>query len=224
MLVHEAGHWRLFSSHFCNDVLGQLWGGSPIFFSLPSFRWIHLKHHRDPLAPDDPDLTLTGGYPILPESMKRKLFRDITFRTQYKFIRAFNIGPYPEQILVWVSFGVAQAILILAFWYFGSALDYLWLWIVPQFTFFPVMLRLRGLVEHAGYARDSDQGKNSRTVVAPVGNLILAPNAILLTYLPAPPLQGGELGAAFFFSHSAGVSVCNASAWTCSANSWATIA
>lgn len=178
VLLHEAVHWRLFTNRFFNDLCGQLWGGSPLFFSLPSFRWIHLKHHKDPLAPDDPDLTLTGGYPISPASFKRKLARDLTLRTQHKFIRAFNVGPYPGQLLVWVSYGVAQATLLLAFWYFGSVFDYLWLWIVPQFTLLPVMLRLRGIVEHAGYTRDADQGRNSRTVVAPLGNLLLAPNAV----------------------------------------------
>src|SRR5437764_1421416 len=61
VLLHEGVHWRLFTHRRVNDMVGQALGGSAIFFSLPSFRWIHLKHHKDPLAPDDPDLTLTGG-------------------------------------------------------------------------------------------------------------------------------------------------------------------
>ena len=50
----------------------------PMFADLTTSRPYHLKHHKHVLTQKDPDLVLTGHYPIPRASLKRKLMRDIS--------------------------------------------------------------------------------------------------------------------------------------------------
>lgn len=183
LLVHEAVHWRLFTNRKLGDRVAQALGGSPILFSLHSFRWVHLRHHKNPLGKDDPDITLTGGYPIDRASFRRKMMRDLTGRTQWKFIRAFNVPlpathtadegrGFPRRASLLASYFLAQSILFALFCLFASPFDYLLLWLLPMFTILPATLRLRGIAEHAGYEPNEDQNQNTRTVVSPLSGFL----------------------------------------------------
>jgi fatty acid desaturase len=77
ILMHDGAHGRLFKSPRVNDYLGQFFTAAPLFFSQDSYRKFHLKHHLDPLVPEDPDISLIGGYPIPKGSFFRKLTRDL---------------------------------------------------------------------------------------------------------------------------------------------------
>jgi fatty acid desaturase len=189
VLLHEAVHYRMFANRTWNDLLGHLFAGAPIFFSLASFRFLHFRHHQSPMSADDPDLVLTGGYPISRESLGRKLVRDLTGRTYYKFVRSFNqyppgraaraeLGPLSVPGVVNWSYLAAQVAIFALMYRMGTPWDYLLLWLLPMNTLLPAMLRLRGVVEHAGYGESKDQSLNTRTVVSRLGNLILAPNFV----------------------------------------------
>lgn len=201
LLMHDGSHRRLAASAKLSDFIAQWFCAAPLFFSMFSYQKLHLKHHRDPLAKDDPDFSLIGGYPISKMSLSRKLFRDAIGLSYIKFIRYFiymarkpkslqpnmittekpnerKIGHQGSMSLA----SVATSILITNFALFAALyfLDHPWLylthWFLPMATSLQVLLRIRGIAEHAGYEANPDQRLNSRTVVNPFQTFIFAPH------------------------------------------------
>lgn len=193
ILMHDAAHRRLFRSLSLNDYAAQLFLAAPILFSLNSYRVFHLKHHQNPLAADDPDLSLIGGYPISKGSFARKLLRDAFGVSYFKFIKYFvsrsrtnqgrkaksdgkRVGPSFPMVLGMVFatnlgiFGVLYAL--------HSPWLYLFFWLLPAMTGLQVLLRIRGIAEHAGYAPNEDQRQNARTVVNRWQTFFFAPNNV----------------------------------------------
>jgi fatty acid desaturase len=193
ILMHDGAHRRLMKSARANDLFCQFVCAAPLFFSMYSYQKLHLKHHREPLAPDDPDLSLIGGYPIPLSSFLRKLARDASGLSYYKFIRYFiymarkpkspqtearperEVGPRELKSqgagsrlsMTMIVFSILIVNLIL--WSVLFALGHGWmfpgLWVLPAVTFLQVLLRIRGIAEHAGYQPNPDQSLNARTVL-----------------------------------------------------------
>ncbi len=209
ILMHDGAHRRLFSSRVINDWVGQFLCAAPILISQDTYRKLHLKHHRMPMSDADPDLGITGGYPITRGSFARKLMRDLTGQTYFKFvgyflhrmltgkggsfrkptaqepqneitktIRAQQAGKGMSPTAVLVSFAFMQGVLFAAFWLALSPWYYLLLWLLPQMTVLQLLLRIRGITEHAGYAPGPDQAQISRTVVNPLQTFFFAPNNV----------------------------------------------
>jgi fatty acid desaturase len=204
ILMHEAAHKRLFRSVPLNDGVAQLFVAAPVFFALHTYRRTHLKHHQAPLAPDDPDLRLTGGYPISKASLARKLLRDLFGVSYFKFVFHFlaltvkgapkkpaSEAPKPESAPkpegrreaypVWVLFVsvlLTHAAVFTALWVTGHPWLFLGLWLVPFMTSLQVLLRIRGIAEHAGYQPGENQLLNTRTVLNPVQVFFFAPHRV----------------------------------------------
>lgn len=216
IMMHDGAHKRLFKNILANEYVGQFFTAAPLFFSMFSYRTLHLKHHRDPLVAEDPDLSLTGGYPLDKASFVRKLLRDLSGVSYFKFIRYFiylargkkqkarhakaTQGPSVtqgeeriisdldtqsaviprEKMPLWMTFvsmilinGLMLGIL--------SATGHGWLyllWLIPMMTVLQVLLRIRGVAEHAGYQPNKDQRLNSRTVINPVQTFFFAPHGV----------------------------------------------
>jgi fatty acid desaturase len=202
ILMHEGSHRRLFSTVRWNDILCQLLCAAPLFFSMYSYQKLHIKHHREPLAADDPDLSLIGGYPIPGPSLTRKLLRDAFGISYFKFIRYFIYmarrkpatqegserskrslsqehggRKLPLGAVITMMIGV-NSLLFTALWLSGHAWLYLGLWLLPMMTGLQVLLRIRGIAEHAGYQPGPDQRLNARTVVNPWQAFFLAPHNV----------------------------------------------
>lgn len=202
ILMHEGSHRRLFDSVKWNDGVCQLLCAAPLFFSIYSYQKLHMKHHREPLAPDDPDLSLIGGYPIPGRSLARKLLRDAVGISYFKFIRYFiyiaRRGPagdakgagkkrslssehggrkLPLWAVVAMMFG-ANGLMLALLWLSGHPWLYVGLWLLPMMTGLQVLLRIRGIAEHAGYQPGPDQRLNARTVVNPLQAFFLAPHNV----------------------------------------------
>jgi fatty acid desaturase len=197
ILMHDASHKRLFQSEKLNDYVGQIFLSSPLFFSLESYRILHLKHHQNPLAVDDPDLPLIGGYPITHESLWRKLARDFFGVSYFKFIRYFLFAPrkvrqsgvdgqkmkvsrhkkMPLYELLFWNF-LMNGVIFSGFYFSGHPWMYVILWYVPMVTILQVLLRIRGITEHAGYAPNKDQRQNARTVINPLQTFFFAPHDV----------------------------------------------
>lgn len=193
ILMHDGAHRRLFRTAAVNDWVCQLSLGAPLLFSMYSYKSLHLKHHQDPLAPDDPDLSLIGGYPIAKSSFARKLARDMFGISYFKFIRYFiymarkpkagsarasqSNDKIPKEI-VFGSIVVVNLILFSILWSTGHAWLYLGLWVLPAVTVLQVLLRVRGIAEHAGYSQNPDQTQNARTVINPIQTFIFAPHNV----------------------------------------------
>lgn len=209
ILMHDGAHRRLYRSGGTNDRVGQLVIAAPLFFSMDSYKKLHLKHHLNPLVPDDPDLSLIGGYPISRRSFYRKLARDFLGISYFKFIRYFIYlnsasgpgkrresdapapagkgapsrpgGPAASPLSRgWIigSIALAQFLIFSALWLSGHPWLYLTLWVLPLMTVLQVLLRIRGIAEHAGYAPGPDQRLNARTVVNPAQTFFFAPHGV----------------------------------------------
>ncbi len=206
ILMHDGSHRRLFKSFAANDFVSQFLCAAPLFFSMYSYQRLHLKHHRAPLAPDDPDLSLTGGYPVSRGSLARKLLRDASGLSYIKFIRYFvymarkpktldkpariekDAGPRELKMqggggkislpLILISIVLANLSIWLPLFLVGHGWLYLFLWVIPAVTALQVLLRIRGIAEHAGYQANEDQRMNARTVLNPLQTFLFAPHNV----------------------------------------------
>ncbi len=200
ILMHDGAHGRLFQSPTWNNYVGQILCASPLFFSQQTYRRFHLKHHLDPLVPDDPDISLIGGYPIAMKSFTRKILRDLSGISYFKFIGYFFFkkrqvkqvgqpkrtvsgieaprGPQIEgaELIFW-HLAINVLMFGLLFWA-KAGWYYLWLWMIPMMTVLQILLRIRGIAEHAGYQPNEDQRYNSRTVIHPIQAFFFAPHNV----------------------------------------------
>jgi fatty acid desaturase len=198
ILMHDGAHRRLFKNGKVNDWVGQCLLAAPLLFSMDSYKKLHLKHHLDPLVQDDPDLSLTGGYPISRASFARKVLRDLFGVSYFKFIRYFiylasrpassedaraisgtvrAVRNVPLSAVIGSIIG-AQLLLLGGLTALGHPLLYFGLWLLPAMTVLQVLLRIRGIAEHAGYAPNEDQRLNSRTVINPIQTFVFAPHGV----------------------------------------------
>ncbi len=198
LLMHDGSHRRLATSGKVSDFIAQWLCAAPLFFSMFSYQKLHLKHHRDPLAKDDPDFSLIGGYPISKKSLARKLFRDAVGISYFKFIRYFiymarkpkappKEGEQKSEkkvthqgsmslASVAASILITNLILFTALYAANHPWLYLTHWFLPMATSLQVLLRIRGIAEHAGYEANPDQRQNSRTVTESIQTMIFAPH------------------------------------------------
>ncbi len=195
ILMHDGAHGRLYRSGLINDVVGQLFTAAPLFFSQDSYRKLHLKHHLNPLVPEDPDINLIGGYPIPKGSFARKLLRDLCGISYFKFIGYFFYKPRKKKselskpkvhletarLPIWfqaLSVILINGILLGVLWAAGHPWYFFFFWFLPMMTVLQVLLRIRGIAEHAGYQPRAEQMLCSRTVVNPVQTFFFAPHRV----------------------------------------------
>ena len=186
ILMHDAAHGALHPDPKINDFAGEwLTGGG-----LVRYRTYHLGHHKFAQQGEDPDLGLSAPFPITPLSLRRKMIRDLTGRTGFKLrfgdfvarLRSRKPGERLAPIIIeevrrkrrWLAFGVivtAIAAPLGAWWAWPV------LWVLPQFTWFQLITRLRNIAEHACVAKDEpDPLRHARTTKAGlIARLMLAP-------------------------------------------------
>lgn len=192
-LMHDGSHRRLFASRALNDWVSQLFLASAVHLFADGYRRTHMRHHRKPLLEDDPDIGITGGYPISRASLARKLLRDLCGITYVKFVRHF-IAPSARtkkqakleeggEKTVPVAASLASmlawnAVIATALTLAGHPLYYPLLWLLPQLTVLQVILRIRGIAEHAGLQPQEAQERCTRTVRSLLQAWFFAPNNI----------------------------------------------
>jgi fatty acid desaturase len=193
--VHEGAHGRTYPNKYWNNFFSHVFGAAPYFFSLNLYRKTHLIHHMHPLTENDPDLSLTGGYPIEQKSFYRKILRDLLGISYFKFVahflrarkkvakarnRNFDFSHLEtmsfRQEMLWIL--VMNALLFSYFYLLGRPLMYFVLWILPLVTVLQVIMRIRGVIEHAGYEPGENQLELTRTVVNPLETFFLAPHQL----------------------------------------------
>jgi fatty acid desaturase len=197
ILMHDAAHKRLFKSVRINDVVGQYLCAAPLLFSMYSYRKLHLKHHQAPLAEDDPDLSLIGGYPVSKSSFARKLARDTFGISYFKFIRYFihmsrktnksnspaigakiRVREDAPTVEIVTSIIVVNALIFLALTAAHHPWCYVSFWLLPAITALQVLLRIRGIAEHSGYQYNRNQMLSARTVRSSWQTFVFAPHSV----------------------------------------------
>jgi fatty acid desaturase len=165
ILGHEAAHRLLFSSRRWNDLIGRWFLSYPAFVPFDLYRRSHFAHHRDEMGPDEPDLALYQGYPIPPDSMRRKLTRDAVGISGWKNLKGlFGALGSPRGRPVALRIFTAQAVLLVGFTLLGRPELYPLLWLAPWMTVWRVINRLRAIAEHAGMIRSKDRRETTHHV------------------------------------------------------------
>jgi fatty acid desaturase len=161
ILGHESAHRLLFSNRKANDLVGRMLA-YPTFQALMAYRRSHFAHHRDEMGPEEPDLSLYSGYPIPPDSARRKLRRDATGISAYKNFRGLFVaarkGAREAQIILAVQIvmlGVSIAVM--------RPLMYV-VWVLAWSTLWRVSNRVRSIAEHGGMVRSKDRRLTTHVV------------------------------------------------------------
>lgn len=202
VLMHDGAHKRLFKSQAMNEWVGQFGCSAPLFFAMDSYKKLHLKHHLNPLVSDDPDISLTGGYPIPKQSFRRKLLRDLVGISYFKFLGYFiyvnrkgakarkvqmksapaastaAASTGPSRLWIASSILLVQGAIFAALWTWGHPWYFFTLWFLPLATVLQLLMRVRGITEHAGYQPNENQALNARTVVSPLQTFFFAPHGV----------------------------------------------
>ena len=189
ILMHDCAHRSMFVSKDANIFWGNWLAGYPILHDVERYRPYHIEHHVKAGSDEDPDLSLTKGYPTTVVSFIRKLFRD--------FIGASGIkGHIAVLVMHWgylkyelggriIKTGekrsffaslrtfvknisgpvAANAILFGVLWLFGQPWLYL-LWIGSLLTTYNFSLRIRSIAEHSAVPDRHNDYTNTRTTYA----------------------------------------------------------
>jgi fatty acid desaturase len=166
-LMHEAAHRLLFRNKALNDWVGRWLLGYPAFAPTDQYRRAHMAHHREEFGPEEPDIPLYAGYPIPPDSFRRKLWRDATGQTGWKLLKSLLRGTRSSdpgtrraaRSIVGVQLGLAAISALV-----GYPLVYWLLWFAPYMTVWRVINRLRAIAEHGGMSRSKDRRRTTHSV------------------------------------------------------------
>jgi fatty acid desaturase len=161
ILGHESAHRLLFSRKGWNDQIGRWLLGYPSLQGTLSYRRAHMAHHRDEMGPEEPDVGLYAGYPVPPDSLRRKLVRDLFLVSGWKNVRALlraaakaEASPGRREARQVVA---VQLALFAAAVAWGRPLLYPVCWLGSWMSLWKVSNRLRAIAEHGGMTRSDDR-------------------------------------------------------------------
>ncbi len=203
ILMHEGAHGGLARNPRLNLFISQWFCGYPIGVDTLLYRAYHFRHHAHAQTSADPDLVLSAPFPVTPDSLRRKLLRDLSGRTglkqrsaQMKAALGDPAAPLPTRLAcLWKNLGptlVANAVLL----GLAIAAGHWWLyplcWVVPLLTWQQAVTRVRNIAEHAVLPVAGDPMAVARTTLAgPMARVFLAPYWVnyhaehhLLMYVP----------------------------------------
>ncbi len=184
VLMHDASHRALFGPRRVNDWVGNWLCAYPVWSDLHPYRPYHLQHHGKTGTAEDPDIGLVTPFPITGRSLRRKMWRDLSGQTGWKFAKAafrrtFGRARHDENarraaigvtVTNLILFGVLAAA--------GHPALYL-LWVAAWLTTYTWVTRIRAIAEHALTPDQSDPLRNTRTTIAsPLERLFIAPNRV----------------------------------------------
>lgn len=190
IILHDCSHDSMFTNPKVNAFVGNWFGAYPILNDIKKYRPYHVQHHINTGLADDPDLSLTKGYPTTALSMTRKFMRDFFGVSGVKsnsgiILMQLGLIKYTlSGVVVWVSdkgrniltvlktgiqnlAGPVAANLIIfgILLAFGKPWLYL-LWIGALLTTFNFSLRVRSMAEHSMVEDPTNPHKNTRTTYA----------------------------------------------------------
>jgi len=189
ILMHDAAHRALFRDRRLNDWAGNWLCAYPIWSDLYPYRPYHLQHHAKTWTVEDPDLALATPFPITRDSMRRKIWRDLSGQTGWKRFRATlrrDLGRSRGRVRRNFDAGmealhgvaITNAVLLGVLTLAGHPALYL-LWVGAWFTTYSLVMRIRSIAEHAMIDDPGNEMKNTRTTVASwLERLLIAPNYV----------------------------------------------
>jgi fatty acid desaturase len=167
ILMHDAAHKLLLADSTLNDRFGAWLCAYPVIADLALYRPYHLTHHRFVQSPQDPDLVLSKPFPTTRASFRRKVLRDLSGQTALKQrgaqLRAARKAGIWRTLHGPILTNAALFALLAAvgYWWLYPAL-----WLVPLFTIYQLLTRIRNIAEHAIVPDNEDDLRNARTTLA----------------------------------------------------------
>jgi fatty acid desaturase len=200
VLMHEAAHHTLFRNRRLNDLAGNWLCAYPVWTDIGPYRAYHLQHHAKNWTSEDPDLDLATKYPVTRDSMKRKVWRDLSGQVGWKRARAtlrrdLGLGLADNAAGTSLSFGktarkggrgwqnlrgvvISNGVLLVLLSLVGRPELYL-LWVVAWFTTNSLVTRIRSIAEHNMATEPGNPLKDSRTIETNWWQrLLIAPNRV----------------------------------------------
>ncbi|MES2138305.1 MAG: fatty acid desaturase family protein [Bacteroidota bacterium] len=189
ILMHDCAHRSMFNSKWANNFFGNWFAGYCILHDVERYRPYHMEHHVKTGTNEDPDLSLTKGYPTTLISFTRKVIRDLGGATGIKghiSILIMNYGYIKYELggrivktgqqhgffkgmttfLKNMTGPVVTNFMIFGIlWLLGESWLYL-LWIGSLLTTYNFSLRIRSIAEHSVVPNKFDDYKNTRTIYA----------------------------------------------------------
>jgi fatty acid desaturase len=184
VLMHEASHRTLLRDRRWNDWVGNWLCGYPVWSDLRPYRPYHLQHHAKTGSREDPDLGLITPFPISPSSLRRKVWRDLSGRTGWKFAKASFARTFgrartdPDARAAALGVAVSNAVLLAILTLLGHPWLYL-LWVGAWLTTNTLVTRIRSIAEHALTPDAAEPRGRTRTTLARWWErLLIAPNRV----------------------------------------------
>ena len=184
VLMHEASHRSLFRNRRLNDWAGNWLCAYPIWSDLRPYRPYHLKHHAKTGKPEDPDIGLVQPFPISRGSFRRKVWRDLSGQTGWKFAKGAwtrTVGRYrTDAVARRATQGVVVTnVALLGVLAAAGRPELYLLWVGAWLTTHTLVTRIRSIAEHALTPDPNDPLGNTRTTKARWWErLLLAPNRV----------------------------------------------
>ncbi len=183
ILMHEGSHALLFKSRTLNDRLTVWFAAWPMIINMQEYRKRHMAHHRFTRTDKDPENFLYTPFPVKPDSMIRKILRDLTgiafIRGQiglYKAIAGNKEGRIERLKTYYTGPVLANTLLLAVATAFGRADLFLLMWVLPMATTHQLFIRVRNIAEHSTMPDLEDPLKNSRTTLTNfIGRATFAP-------------------------------------------------
>ena len=162
IIAHDAVHYRFLKNRKMNELVGNVFTAFPLFITLPGFRSMHLRHHSKVNTSDDPDLVRREGksdwiFPMTKKNLYTMLFLDISGLNLYQNIQKIFLPKSDKRLRedfkrLPKSFYLGQLCFYIMIFglisYFEVWEAYFLFWIVPYFTWFKFIKRLRAIGEH----------------------------------------------------------------------------
>jgi fatty acid desaturase len=203
IILHDCSHDSMFTNSKVNTTVGNWFGAYPILHDVKKYKPYHVQHHINTGLNEDPDLSLTKGYPTTALSMARKFVRDLfgvsgtkanfgVVMMQMGFLKyALNgsaewLSRQGKNIFYYIKTSAvnlagpltANLVMLLILYACGKPWLYL-LWIGALFTTFNFSLRVRSMAEHSMVEDRTNPHKNTRTTYANfIERILFAPHHV----------------------------------------------
>jgi fatty acid desaturase len=172
ILMHDCGHNSLFKSTKLNQFVGTWLTAAPVFSDMQTYSRQHSIHHKDVGTAKDPDLSNYARYPITKQSLLRKVLRDLSGLTAFKFWFYILKTRTNSQSSLVTNIALIRGLAVNLTLFLGCyLLNVAWvylIWLLAYNTTYFLFLRIRHVGEHAAVPNPTSKNmfKNTRTTLS----------------------------------------------------------
>jgi len=188
-LMHDATHYRILRNRWWNDVISDLFCAFPIGLSTELYRRQHLLHHQHTNTQQDPYWAQMQAHedwqwPKDHVTALKLFVSDVVGLCSHKtFLVLFQWSPAQPAKLNPAGLPSADRIRFLAFitviaatmTWFGVWSYFFLLWVLPLFTVFGALIRLRSVAEHLVLPSEHELNRTRHVEATMFERMLLAP-------------------------------------------------